>query len=178
MLTRAHLAIQSPVHSRTQTLLGGRPSLAGYEDLFDPQTYADLDVQSGQKLEANIHNNSCVLTIFPGYYTGRALHIHTKVFTDWAPLANGTFKAGQFFFGDDVSETINKMWPYSTNPIRTTHGRLRNWNDELNIFNDSHGPEGHYDPVFSLEKLEAIIDQGLVGLITMGINASAAYDLA
>ncbi|KZP03397.1 hypothetical protein FIBSPDRAFT_879490, partial [Athelia psychrophila] len=40
------------------------------------------------------------------------------------------------------------MWPYSTNPIRTTHGRVRNWSDGPNIFNDSHGPEGHYDPVF------------------------------
>ena len=53
--------------------------------------------------------------IFPGYYTGRALHVHTKVFTDWAPLPNGTFKAGQlahtgqFFFDDDVTETINKV---------------------------------------------------------------------
>ncbi|KZP23421.1 aromatic compound dioxygenase [Athelia psychrophila] len=293
--------------SWAQKVLGGRPSLAGYEDLFDPQTYADLDVQSGQKLlscveeqEADIRNNSCVLapevtqgpyyhseahlirqniaefqfglltlldigvidvetclplpnalvdiwhanatgdyaghpfpfpglenempategirkglktgyprlkgyegenwlrgawptnargvaqfsSIFPGYYTGRALHIHTKVFTDWTPQPNGAFKAGrlahtgQFFFDDDISETINKMWPYSTNPIRDTHGRVRNWNDGLNIFNDSQGPEGHYDPIFRLEKLGAIIDQGLVGFITMGINASAAYALA
>ncbi|KZP23410.1 hypothetical protein FIBSPDRAFT_1042872 [Athelia psychrophila] len=87
-------------------------------------------------------------TIFPGYYTGRALHIHTNVFTDRAPQPNGTFKArrlahaGQFFFDDGVSETINKMWPYSTNAIRAAHGRVRNWNDGLNIFNDSHGPEG------------------------------------
>ncbi|KZP01937.1 hypothetical protein FIBSPDRAFT_970804 [Athelia psychrophila] len=61
MRTRAHLAIQSPFHSRTQLLLGGGPSLAGYEDLFDPQTYVDLDVQSGLKLEANIHNSIRVL---------------------------------------------------------------------------------------------------------------------
>ncbi|KZP08280.1 hypothetical protein FIBSPDRAFT_1052494 [Athelia psychrophila] len=278
------VSVHQQFHSQTQTLLGGRPSLAGYEDLFNPETYADLDVQSGQKLlgcieehEADIRNNSCVLvpevtqrpyyhseahlirqnipelqftlltllgigvinvkaclplpnalvdiwhanatgdgedkegvedgapkvggfsSIFPGYYTGRALHIHTKVFTDWAPQPNRTFKAGrfahtgQFFFDDGVSETINKaslrlrfcpllysffgsepfllrhplsmfkmysyppnapllppqMWPYSTNPIHTT-----------------------------LEKLGAIIDQGLVRFITMGINASASYGLA
>ena len=59
------------------------------------------------------------------------------------------------------------MWPYSTNPIRDTYGRVRNWDDGLNIFNDSQGPEGAYDPVFRLEKLGAIIDQGLFGFITM-----------
>ncbi|KAF7979281.1 hypothetical protein HWV62_42978 [Athelia sp. TMB] len=277
-----------------QKVLGGRPSLAGYEDLFDPETYSDLERGSGQKLlscveerEADIRNNSCVLapevtqgpyyhneghlirqniaefqfglltlldigvidvetcqplpnvlvdiwhanatgdyaghpfprpdlvdelpategprrglrtayprtlpeetwlrgawptnargvaqfsTIFPGYYTGRALHVHTKVFTEWAPLPDGAFKAGrlahtgQFFFDDDVTETVNKMWPYSTNPIRDTFGRVRNWDDGLNIFNASRGPEGAYDPVFRLEKLGAIIDQGLFAFITM-----------
>jgi hypothetical protein len=59
------------------------------------------------------------------------------------------------------------MWPYITNPIRDTLGRTRNWNDSLNIFNDSHGPEGDYNPVFKAEKLGAIIDQGLVAFITM-----------
>lgn len=59
------------------------------------------------------------------------------------------------------------MWPYSSNPIRDTFGRVRNWNDGLNIFNDSHGPEGDYDPVFKAEKLGAIIDQGLLAFITM-----------
>jgi hypothetical protein len=59
------------------------------------------------------------------------------------------------------------MWPYVTNPIRDTLGRTRNWDDSLNIFNDSHGPEGDYNPVFKVEKLGAIIDQGLVAFITM-----------
>ena len=59
------------------------------------------------------------------------------------------------------------MWPYTTNPIRDTIGRTRNWDDSLNIFNDSHGPEGEYNPVFRAEKLGAIIDQGLVAFITM-----------
>ncbi|KZP23407.1 hypothetical protein FIBSPDRAFT_1014604 [Athelia psychrophila] len=122
--------------------------------------------------------------ILPDYCTGSALHIHTKVFTDWAPQPNGTFKTrrlahtGQCFFDDGISETINKVWPYSTNPIHATHGRVCNWNDGLNVFNDTHCPEGHYDPVFRLEKLDTIIDQGVVGSVTMGINASAAYALA
>jgi hypothetical protein len=59
------------------------------------------------------------------------------------------------------------MWPYTTNPIHDTWGRTRNWDDSLNIFNDSHGPEGDYNPIFKAEKLGAIIDQGLVAFITM-----------
>ncbi|KAH6909972.1 hypothetical protein BKA70DRAFT_1102325, partial [Coprinopsis sp. MPI-PUGE-AT-0042] len=70
-------------------------------------------------------------TVFPGYYTGRATHIHTNVFSKWIPLPTGTFKAsrlshtGPFFFGDKVN--LN-------NPIRRTRCRTKNWGDSLNIF--------------------------------------------
>jgi len=59
------------------------------------------------------------------------------------------------------------MHPYSENPIRETRGRTRNWRDSLNIFEDSHGPEGKYNPVFKLHFLGGVISQGLVGYITM-----------
>ncbi|THH18831.1 hypothetical protein EW146_g2238 [Bondarzewia mesenterica] len=116
-------------------------------------------------------------TIFPGYYTGRATHVHTKVFPEWKTLPNGTFESGrlshvgQFFFDDDIN-----MWPYITNPIKDTRGRTRNWRDSLNIFEDSHGPEGQYNPVFDLHMLGGVINQGLIGYITMGVNMSASYD--
>ena len=53
--------------------------------------------------------------IFPGYYTGRALHVHTKVFPEWEVLPNGTFKAGrlahvgQWFFDDQLEDAIDKV---------------------------------------------------------------------
>ncbi|KAF9465955.1 Intradiol ring-cleavage dioxygenase [Collybia nuda] len=121
-------------------------------------------------------------TIFPGYYTGRATHVHTKVFPRWTALPNGTFTSdqlahvGQFFFDDEVNLRIDHMHPYTTNPIRNTFGRTRNWRDSLNIFEDSHGPEGQYNPVFKLDLLGGVISQGLIGYITMGVNASASYD--
>lgn len=55
------------------------------------------------------------LAIFPGYYTGRAVHVHTKVFPEWRELPNGTFEAGrlshtgQFFFDDDIVEVTSKV---------------------------------------------------------------------
>ncbi|RDB19167.1 hypothetical protein Hypma_014222 [Hypsizygus marmoreus] len=121
-------------------------------------------------------------TIFPGYYTGRATHVHTKVFPTWTTHPNGTFTSdalahvGQFFFDDEVNLRVDNMHPYTTNPIRDSYGRTRNWRDSLNIFEDSHGPEGKYNPVFKLDLLGGVISQGLVGYITMGVNASARYD--
>ncbi|KAF8981858.1 Intradiol ring-cleavage dioxygenase [Cyathus striatus] len=116
-------------------------------------------------------------TIFPGYYTGRATHVHTKVFPEWTPLPNGTFKAGrlshtgQFFFDDDINLVIDRMHPYILNPIANTLGRTRNWRDSLNIFEDSHGPEGKYNPVFKLHLLGGVIQQGLLGTLLC-----ASYD--
>jgi protocatechuate 3,4-dioxygenase beta subunit len=127
----------------------------------------------------NEHGVAQFSTIFPGYYLGRATHIHTKVFTQWETLQNGTFissapvHVGQFFFDDDINVQIDKMYPYSLNPIRDTYGRTRNWQDSLNIFQDSHSPEGEYNPIFKLELLGGVIRQGVIGYITMGINASS-----
>jgi len=120
-------------------------------------------------------------TIFPGYYTGRAVHIHTKVFPEWESFPNGSFSpgrlvhTGQFFFEDDINMQVDKMWPYMMNPIRDTVGRTRNWRDSLNIFEDSQGPERQYNPVFKMHMLGSIISQGLIGYITMGVNASVSY---
>ncbi|KAJ3507810.1 hypothetical protein NLJ89_g6092 [Agrocybe chaxingu] len=122
-------------------------------------------------------------SIFPGYYTGRATHIHTKVFPEWTPIPeNNTFTAGrlahvgQFFFEEDLNMVIDKMYPYITNPIKDTIGRTRNSVDSLNIFQDSHGPEGMYNPIFKVHMLGGVLSQGLIGYITMGVNASATYD--
>jgi protocatechuate 3,4-dioxygenase beta subunit len=122
-------------------------------------------------------------TIYPGYYTGRATHIHAKVFPEWSVIPeNNTFKAGrlshtgQFFFDEELNMVVDKMWPYVTNPIKDTRGRTRNRDDSLNIFHDSFGPEGKYNPVFKTHLLGGVVSQGLVAYITMGVNASASYD--
>ncbi|KAF8626882.1 hypothetical protein AX15_004650 [Amanita polypyramis BW_CC] len=128
------------------------------------------------------HGVAQFITIYPGYYTGRATHIHTKVFTEWEVLSNGTFRSerlvhtGQFFFDEEVNDVVDKMHPYILNQIKDTFGRKRNHEDSLNIFQDSFSPEGQYSPIMRLEFLGGVIGQGLIGYITMGINASAIID--
>lgn len=34
-------------------------------------------------------------SVFPGYYTGRATHVHVKVHPEWTALPNGTFTSGR-----------------------------------------------------------------------------------
>ena len=87
------------------------------------------------------------------------------------------------------------MYPYVMNPIKDTIGRTLNIHDSMNIFRDSHGAEGQYNPVFKVHLLGGVVSQGLVGYITMvyifflisydhfadmdrsnGVNASASYD--
>lgn len=56
-----------------------------------------------------------VQAIFPGYYQGRATHIHAKVFPEWKVLKNNTFMGsrvvhvGQFFFDDEINTVVDKV---------------------------------------------------------------------
>ena len=59
------------------------------------------------------------------------------------------------------------MYPYVMNPIKDTIGRTRNIHDSLNIFNESRGAEGQYNPIFKIHLLGGVVSQGLVGYITM-----------
>jgi protocatechuate 3,4-dioxygenase beta subunit len=53
--------------------------------------------------------------IYPGYYTGRAVHIHAKVHPEWQVHPNGTFTparlvhSGQFFFDETVNIEVDKV---------------------------------------------------------------------
>uniref|UniRef100_A0A0K3C7C1 BY PROTMAP: gi/342321440/gb/EGU13374.1/ ADP-ribose pyrophosphatase [Rhodotorula glutinis ATCC 204091] n=1 Tax=Rhodotorula toruloides TaxID=5286 RepID=A0A0K3C7C1_RHOTO len=120
-------------------------------------------------------------SIFPGYYTGRATHVHVRIHTAWEPLANGTFTSsrmihtGQFFVPDSLNMQIDKIWPYNTNPIADKWGRTRNWVDSLDIYHDAHG--NGYNPEFEVLKVGSVIQQGLIGYITVGVDTNAEYDI-
>jgi protocatechuate 3,4-dioxygenase beta subunit len=52
-------------------------------------------------------------TIYPGWYPGRAVHIHLKVF-----LGGTTVHTGQLFFPDRLTDTVYKRSPYNRRPNR------------------------------------------------------------
>jgi len=117
-------------------------------------------------------------SIFPGYYSGRATHVHVKVYPKWSLHDNDTFTGenlihiGQLFVPDDLNMAIDKLWPYSTNPIAQIRGRTRNWVDGLNVFWDSQ--KGGYHSTFDTHLVGGVLQQGVIGYITMAVNMSAS----
>ena len=91
-------------------------------------------------------------TIYPGWYPGRTVHIHLKVY-----LGGTTVHTGQLFFADRVTDAVYKRAPYSRRPNRD----LRNAGDS--IFRN-----GGSRSLLALTKSGS----GYVGRITMGVTRS------
>lgn len=71
-------------------------------------------------------------TIYPGWYSGRAVHIHFKIRTE-PDAANGTEFTSQLFFDDALTDVVHERDPYVDTGARDT----RNGDDD--IFRQSGG---------------------------------------
>ena len=55
------------------------------------------------------------MSVYPGWYQGRAVHIHVKVY-----LGGRVVHTGQFFFNDALTDAVYKQSPYNTRGSRDT----------------------------------------------------------
>ena len=92
------------------------------------------------------------LTVYPGWYQGRAVHIHVKVH-----LGGNVVHTGQVFFPDTLTDTVYKAAPYSARGPRDT----RNATDAIFV-------NGGRRSLLALGRKGA----GYVGAITMGVHRS------
>jgi protocatechuate 3,4-dioxygenase beta subunit len=90
-------------------------------------------------------------TIYPGWYPGRAVHIHIKVH-----VGGSVVHTGQLFFSDSLTDAAYKKAPYRRRPNRTT----RNANDSIYVNGGSK----------SLLSVKANGAGGYVGTIVMGVQ--------
>ena len=65
-------------------------------------------------------------TIYPGWYSGRAVHIHFTIRTRGADAGDYQFTS-QFFFNDDLTDQVHALEPYVSKGQRDT----RNSNDTI-----------------------------------------------
>ncbi|HKS99015.1 MAG TPA: hypothetical protein VJT31_05730, partial [Rugosimonospora sp.] len=109
-------------------------------------------------------------TIYPGWYQGRAIHIHVKVHIGGS-IAAGAYTGGhvshtgQFYFDEGVTEQVAKLAPYNTN----TTTRITNAQDFIYANGGSAGllalaPLRHDHPP---------VPGGMVGTITVAVNPAA-----
>lgn len=120
-------------------------------------------------------------TIYPGWYTGRTVHIHMKVHVGGAggaaavdakaaatPIGGQTYQGGhtahtgQLFFDDAISNQVFATEAYARSSNR---GHITNAQDNI--------LDGHADEPGFLVALTGSVDQGFVGTIALGVDPSA-----
>ncbi len=91
-------------------------------------------------------------TIYPGWYSGRAVHIHLKVY-----LGGRTVHTGQLFFPDTLTDTVYQRSPYGQHGSR-----------DVRNASDSNFRNGGKRSMLRL----TTSGSGYVGRITMGVSRS------
>jgi protocatechuate 3,4-dioxygenase beta subunit len=101
-------------------------------------------------------------TIYPGWYSGRAIHIHAKAHIG-SPTGH-VAHTGQFFFPEDLTEKIAKLEPYAKrlNIHRTTQ-------QEDHVFNEQHGLQ----QMVKIERLGKTDADGFLATVTVAVDPEA-----
>ena len=106
-------------------------------------------------------------TIYPGWYSGRAIHIHLRARV-YDQIGNTTYNfTSQLFFDDSVSDSVLIMSPYNTRGSRNT------FNSNDNIYRGAQSP---LDLLLTAGdgKITGDIAFGLSGLPDTVLNSSFA----
>jgi protocatechuate 3,4-dioxygenase beta subunit len=125
-------------------------------------TYSDVSGSSQKFLRGyqitDANGVAAFTTVYPGWYGGRAVHIHFKL-----RLYAGTTKSyeftSQFFFNDTLTDSVYTLSPYSSRGSRST----RNAND------------GIYNSLSATDKAGLTLQTsrtaaGYAGVINLGVN--------
>ena len=125
-------------------------------------TYSDVSGSSKRFLRGyqitDANGVAAFTTIYPGWYSGRAVHIHFKL-----RLYAGSTKTyeftSQFFFNDTLTDSVYTQSPYSSRGSRNT----RNAND------------GIYDSLSTTDKAGLTLQtskttDGYAGVINLGVT--------
>lgn len=90
------------------------------------------------------------MTIYPGWYPGRTVHIHFKIRTDPATEPGREFTS-QLYFDDSLTDQVHEQSPYAAKGRRTTtntaDGIFRRGGSQLmlNLVKDDQGYTGTFD---------------------------------
>ncbi|KAJ1301975.1 hypothetical protein OPQ81_000811 [Rhizoctonia solani] len=113
-------------------------------------------------------------TIYPGYYTGRAIHIHTMVQNNYQVASNGSIishagqirHVGQIFFDEAMNDQVLAHPAYQG----TSHSRTRNEQDHVFKVGSGNG----YNTIASTSFIgsNGDVNSGILAYITLGVDTT------
>jgi protocatechuate 3,4-dioxygenase beta subunit len=95
-------------------------------------------------------------TIYPGWYPGRAVHVHFKIRTN--PGGSGSDFTSQLYFSEDVTDKVHAQVPYASRGRRSTmnagDGLYRNGGSQLmlRLSEESSGYLGRFDLALKMSR--------------------------
>ncbi|CCA73686.1 hypothetical protein PIIN_07639, partial [Serendipita indica DSM 11827] len=160
----------------------GGPSGGGGGGMSSGKANGDNFLRGGYTVDENgiveIIASDSLRTIYPGFYSGRTVHIHTMVHQNLSYHSNGTIISssgslrhiGQFFFDEAFNTEVLAQEAYLNS------GQSHTYNDEDGILQTAN-TDG-YSAFVEIERLGDTLDEGLLGYITVGIDTSASYTIS
>uniref|UniRef100_UPI003F495DFB intradiol ring-cleavage dioxygenase n=1 Tax=Streptomyces chartreusis TaxID=1969 RepID=UPI003F495DFB len=103
-------------------------------------------------------------TIYPGWYAGRALHIHVKTHVG-GTVSGGTYEGGhvshtgQLYFPENYNTQVAALAPYRSNTARRT------LNSQDYIYRN-----GGSSSLLAITLAGSSLSQGVIGAVVLGIN--------
>ena len=97
-------------------------ALGVYSDVQDPgfNTIGQKFLRGYQVTDAQ--GEVRFVTVYPGWYPGRTVHIHFKIRT--TPMARRSFEfTSQLYFDDVLTDRVHAVPPYATNGARTARNQ-------------------------------------------------------
>jgi protocatechuate 3,4-dioxygenase beta subunit len=116
------------------------------------------------------HGVAAFRTIYPGWYQGRATHIHLKAHvggkasaTKYA--AGHVAHTGQLFFSDSLTDRVADLPPYSSRSRTRTRNRVDH------VYTEQHGASSL---LTISQRNRSALRSGVIGRITLGVDPDAA----
>ncbi|MGW2521027.1 intradiol ring-cleavage dioxygenase [Streptomyces sp. NPDC001617] len=144
-------------------------SLGEYSGFVGGNGHTETDdgtfLRGGQMTDEN--GQVSLISIWPGHYVSRAVHVHMRVHTD-VTLTDDSYTGGsiihtgQLFFDPDINEEIQAISPYSDNT--TTETSL----SDDTIYDDGGASSG----LLTLTALGSSVSDGYTATLTVGVKSS------
>ena len=113
------------------------------------------------------NGEASLISIWPGHYVSRAVHVHMRVHTD-VTIADGTYTGGtvvhtgQLFFDADLNEEVQATSPYSDNTTAETALA------DDSIYDDGGAASG----LLTLTALGSSVSDGYTATLTVGVSTT------